>query len=129
MPDRHRDPESAAARRRARYGVPAPLPKLLERCAGLYDRDIGVWPIIVDLFIDRLFLKCSIREALIDFALPMLNRCCTNACERSASSSVSDLSAGRRHLGLELAKANVHRASQHDRRSLGCPAIFRGSQR
>ena len=94
-------PRVRAARRRARYGVPAPLPKLLECCAGLYDRDIGAWSIIVDLFIDRLFLKCSIRETPIDFALPMLNRCCTNARERSASSSVSDLSAGRRNLGLE----------------------------
>ena len=86
---------------------------------------------VVDLFIDRLFLKCSIRAKSISVS-PMSKRCCTNARGRSASeadSSVSDLSAGRRHLGLELAKANVHRASQHDRHSLGCPAIFRGSER
>jgi hypothetical protein len=48
---------------------------------------------------------------------------------RSPLSSVSDLSAERRHLGLESAKAHVHGALQYDCHCLGCPAIFQGSQR
>ena len=44
---------------------------------------------VVDLFIDRLFLKCSIREKDQLSVSPMLNRCCTNARERSASRIVA----------------------------------------
>ena len=65
MPDRDRDPESAAARRPARYGVPAPLLKLLERCAGIMTVTLECGQPVVDLFIDRLFLKCSIRAKSI----------------------------------------------------------------
>ena len=131
MPDRDRDPESAAARRPARYGVPAPLLKLLERCAGIMTVTLECGQPVVDLFIDRLFLKCSIRAKSISVS-PMSKRCCTNARGRSAGeadSSVSYLSAGRRNLGLESARAHVHGALQYDCYGLGRPAIFRGSQR
>jgi hypothetical protein len=82
MPDRDRDPESAAARRPA-HGVPAPLLKLLERCAGIMTVTLECGQPVVDLFIDRLFLKCSIRAKSISVS-PMSKRCCTNARGRSA---------------------------------------------